>query len=76
MRRRIGMRAVMACALLAGGLAACFDGGGGNDDGGTQASAEKQGRLRTLTAWAGSPDAGGPGDRDGMASEARFLSPG
>lgn len=75
MRRRIAMRAVLAGALLAGGLAAC-SGDGNPDDGGTQAPAEQPGVLRSIAAWAGSPDAGGPGHSDGRGSEARFLSPG
>jgi sugar lactone lactonase YvrE len=75
MRTRIALRAVMAVALLAGGLAACSDGGSA-DDGGTPAPAEQPGVLRTLSAWAGSPDAGGWGYRDARGSEARFMGPG
>jgi DNA-binding beta-propeller fold protein YncE len=69
------MRAVMACALLAAGLAAC-SGGDSTDDGGTQAPVEQPGVFRSITDWAGSPDAGGLGDRDGTGSAARFMGPG
>ena len=62
----------MALALLAGGLAACSDGGSSGNDG-ADAPTEKPGVLRTLSAWAGSPDAGGWGDNDGTGTEARFA---
>ena len=75
MAKRIAQRAVTVLALLAGGLTACSD-GGSPDDGGTQAPAEQPGVLRTLTAWAGPPDPGGLGYRDGTGSAARFLGPG
>jgi hypothetical protein len=74
MRTRIALLAVMAAALLAGGLAACSD-GGSPDDGGTQVPAEQPGVLRSIAAWAGPSDAGGPGYRNGTGGEARFMGP-
>jgi sugar lactone lactonase YvrE len=71
MRTRIACSAVVALALLAGGLAACSD-GGSSENGGADAPAEQPGVLRTLSAWAGSPDPGGWGDSDGIGTEARF----
>ncbi len=75
MRTRIALSALATLALLAGGLTACSD-GGNPDDGGTQAPAEQPGVLRSMADWAGSPDAGGLGYRDGTGSAARFLRPG
>jgi DNA-binding beta-propeller fold protein YncE len=75
MRTSFPLHAIATLALLAGGLAAC-SGGGGQDDGGAQAAAEQPGVLRSLTAWAGPPDPGGLGYRDGTGSAARFLGPG
>ena len=72
MRTRFPLRAIATLALLAAGLSACTD-GDSRDDGSTLVPAEQPGVLRTLTAWAGSPDAGGSGYRDGTGSEARFL---
>jgi DNA-binding beta-propeller fold protein YncE len=75
MRTRIAQRAVTVLALLAGGLTACSD-GGNPDDGVPNTQTEQPGVLRTITAWAGPTDAGGPGYRDGTGSAARFLGPG
>ena len=33
------------------------------------------GVFRTIATWAGSPDPGGPGDRDGVGSDARLVLP-
>ena len=38
-------------------------------------SPPQPGVLRSLTAWAGAPDPGGAGDRDGTSSAARFARP-
>jgi DNA-binding beta-propeller fold protein YncE len=75
MRTGIALRAVVALALLAGGLTACFDGGSSGDDS-ANAPTGQPGVLRTLSAWAGSPDPGGWGNTDGTGSEARFGRPG
>ena len=72
MRTRIARSAVVALALLAGGLAACSDGGSSGNSG-ADAPTEQPGVLRTLSAWAGSPDPGGWGDSDGIGTEARFA---
>ena len=72
MRTRIALSAVVALAVLACGLAACSD-DGSSGNGGADAPREQPGVLRTLSAWAGSPDAGGWGDSDGTGSEARFA---
>ena len=74
MRRHIALRAMATLALLAGGLMACSD-GSGPDDGGTTAPAEQPGVLRSIAAWAGPADAGGPGHRNGLGSAARFTEP-
>ena len=74
MRKHIALRAMATLALLAGGLMACSD-GSGPDDGGTTAPAEQPGVLRSIAAWAGPADAGGPGHRNGLGSAARFTEP-
>jgi len=68
----------LAAVLLGAVLAACS---GDGDDGDTQATppferpVEQPGVLRTLAAWAGALDPGGPGYRDGMGPAARFQQP-
>ena len=76
--------AVVAIAL-AGFLAACA-GGGDSEDAATAPIepsvpsppapvAQQPGVLRTISDWAGAPDPGGAGDRDGNGSAARFRQP-
>lgn len=74
-RTPITFRTAAALALLlAVGLAAC-SGGGSPGDGGAGTPAEQPGVFRTLATWAGSPDPGGPGHRDGIGTAARFELP-
>ena len=74
MRARIAQRAVTVLALLAVGLTACSD-GGSPGDGAPNSQTEQPGVLRSIAAWAGPTDAGGPGYRDATGSTARFLEP-
>ena len=87
MNSRLGRSAPLAVVAiaLAGFFAACA-GAGDSDDAATAPSepwvpsppapvAEQPGVLRTITDWAGAPDPGGAGDRDGSGSAARFRQP-
>ena len=85
---RGGAAALAFAALLAG--CGGGDGGGRSDDSATRqhasasqtadastptAAAPQPGVLRTLAPWAGAPDPGGAGYRDGQGSAARFTQP-
>jgi sugar lactone lactonase YvrE len=61
---------VVALALAA--LIAACSGGGGEAGSGDSTAAAQPGMLRTIVAWAGSPDPGGAAYRDGTGSAARF----
>jgi hypothetical protein len=89
MNSRLGRTARLAVVALAFAacFAACSSGDSDSESAGTEPTepsvsppgapvAEKPGVLRSITDWAGAPDPGGPGDRDGPGSTARFNHPG
>jgi DNA-binding beta-propeller fold protein YncE len=79
--------AALAISLMFAACSGDGEGGGQESTGGTTpaapaasapvaAPAEQPGVFRTLAPWAGSPDPGGAGYRDGNGSAARFDRPG
>ena len=78
--------AAIAISLMFAACSGDGEGGGQESTGGTApaapaasapvaAPAEQPGVFRTLSTWAGAPDPGGAGDRDGIGSAARFDRP-
>jgi hypothetical protein len=80
----LGLDGRPAAAALAFVLMFTACSGGGSDNTAPATAPEpppvapvvaQPGVFRTITDWAGAPDPGGPGDRDGTGSAARFRNP-